>query len=318
MSVELEHQVARLEQRLRVTRELLDTSIGDGKKMLARIASLEARLLAPPAVARTPLASLDVTLPISPEEYARARSVVDDRLAACHVDHDACSAEQRGSAGRAAQGPCVRGVVDLVTPSADDQHAAERGTSSAGAGVTASDGGDTARADSAIAERRLWASAIAGALGDRACAGRSLEELAARVADVRAELEREKTLRRATENAMAASVGRVREMEAERDAHRHELANMRAELEREKVQRRAAEEALAAKSDPRNGEARRRGLATGARVRAHDHAGGAVVRGRIVGWDSEGDPEMEHTVAGRARTDAYYADDVELDTEATT
>lgn len=48
-----------------------------------------------------------------------------------------------------------------------------------------------------------WAAAIADALGDHACAGRSREELAARVADMRRELEREKRLRRAAETVIA-------------------------------------------------------------------------------------------------------------------
>ena len=257
-----------------------------------RIAALEARLLAPPAGAWTPSPE---SVAVFTGGYVSPSDVSDEtraRLAACHVDHDACSAEQRGSAGRAAQGPCVRGVVDLVTPSADDQHAAERGTSSAGAEVTASEGGDTARADSAIAERLQLAEA-------------AVDNLRARLAEARADG------MRASAKVEAMRRG-VQEMEAERDAQRHELANMRAELERERVRRCVAEEVLAAKSDPRNEEARKRGLTVGARVRV----AGSNVRGTVVEWDEDGDPCIRWSTGGPALP--RRAHHVDLDTEATT
>lgn len=184
------------------------------------------------------------------------------------------------------QGPCERGVVDLVAASADDQHAAERGTPAAGAEVTASEGGDTARADSVVAE------------------------------NAKAE-----TMRKALANALGGlgsltfldGLKRVREMGVERDAMRHELAEMRAELERERVRCMAAEDALATKSDPRNEEARKRGLTVGARVRVARSG----LRGTIVGWDKDGDPKIEVQL-GTPYVVRYSSCDVELDTEATT
>lgn len=221
--------------------------------------------LAPPAVAG----------PTWEETVRDAARVIADEIQgrpiACNIDHDACSAEQRSGTGRAAQGPCVRGVVDLVAASADDQHAAERGKR------------ERVRADYTAhvsAERRKWATAIASALDGADRSGCesfvSREEMASRVAAMRAELERERKLRRESEEAFKAA------------------------------------------SDPRSGVAQKRGLVTGARVRSLDHAGGVIVCGKIVGWDEDGDPVVEHTIAEHAYTYAYYADLVELDTEATT
>lgn len=203
----------------------------------ARIAALEARLLAPPAVAWTPSPE---SVAVFPGGFVRAHDVSDEvraSLRACHVDHDTCSAEQRSGTGRAAQGTCVRGVVDLVAASADDQHAAERGTPAAGAEVTASEGGDTARDDSVVAEavemraelerervrrkaaddalsksvsgeRRKWAVAIASAIVGADLSGCesfvSREEMAASVAAMRTELALERKLRRESEEAFKA------------------------------------------------------------------------------------------------------------------
>lgn len=374
----------------------------------ARIAALEARLLAPPAVAGTPSPE---SVAVFPGGFVPAHDVSDEvraSLRACNVDHDTCSAEQRSGTGRAAQGTCVRGVVDLVAASADDQHAAERGTPAAGAEVTASEGGDTARDDSVVAEAvdmLVKADAherVAAALDPYDSARRAELMYAAkglrRAAEERIEVVGERLLlaeagvlnlskrlaeARAERDAANAKVesmrSGVREMEAERDAMRHELAEMRAELERERVRRKAADDALSksvsgehrkwataiasaldrvdysgcesfvgreemaarvaamraelererklrreseeafkAASDPRSGVAQKRGLVTGARVRSLDGAGRAIARGKIVGWDEDGDPEVEHVVAGRACTDTYFADFVELDTEATT
>lgn len=302
-----------------------------------RIAALEARLLAPPAVAGTPLASLDVTLPLSAADTSAIRDHFEARSRACHVDHDACSAEQRSGTGRAAQGTCVRGVVDLVAASADDQHAAERGTPAAGAEVTASEGGDTARADSVVAELRevvnMLVEADRQALNEwRAAELAGVNKLRARLAEMRADLERERVRadytahvsaeRRKWATAIASALDGADLSGCESFVSREEMAArvaaMRAELERERKLRRESEEAFKAASDPRSGVAQKRGLVTGARVRSLDHAGRVIVCGKIVGWDEDGDPEVEHVVAGRACTDAYYADLVELDTEATT
>jgi len=304
----------------------------------ARIAALEARLLAPPAVAGTPSPE---SVAVFPGGFVPAHDVSDEvraSLRACNVDHDTCSAEQRSGTGRAAQGPCVRGVVDLVAASADDQHAADRGTPAAGAEVTASDSVRRAclgyeaerlrreageriaswRERAAVGERRKWAVAIASALDGADRSGCesfvSREEMASRVAAMRAELERERKLRRESEEAFKAESMRrgVREMEAERDAMRHELAEMRAELERERVRRGAAEDALSkAATDPRNEGARRRGLATGARVRLE---GGQAHLGTVCGFDTDGDPivVVPHGI------ERYYAFDLVTDTEATT
>lgn len=352
----------------------------------ARIAALEARLLAPPAVAGTPSPE---SVAVFPGGFVPAHDVSDEvraSLRACNVDHDTCSAEQRSGTGRAAQGTCVRGVVDLVAASADDQHAAERGTPAAGAEVTASEGGDTARDDSVVAEAvdmLVKADAherVAAALDPYDSARRAELMYAAKGLRRAAEHASIRKQERDAANAKVESMrSGVREMEAERDAMRHELAEMRAELERERVRRKAADDALSksvsgehrkwataiasaldrvdysgcesfvgreemaarvaamraelererklrreseeafkAASDPRSGVAQKRGLVTGACVRSLDGAGRAIARGKIVGWDEDGDPEVEHVVAGRACTDTYYADLVELDTEATT
>jgi hypothetical protein len=300
-----------------------------------RIVTLEARLLAPPAVAG---ATTDASLSESVSAYAERHF----GAGVCHVDHDACRAEQRGSAGRAAQGPCVRGVVDLVTPSADDQHAAERGTPAADAEVTASEGGDTARADSAAAGIReavdmlVKADAherVAAACDPydsvrRASLGYEAKRLR-RDAEARIEALSEWLLletsaadhmrarvdeARAERDAAIAKVEAMRRgaqgMEAERDAMRHELASMRAELERERVRRKAAEDALAlvaASCGKPSVQAAKRGLVFGAHVR---HPGSDERLGMVTGFDEDGDPLVNGV--------AYYAEDIVLDTEATT
>lgn len=307
MSLELENRVAELERKARATRVLLDAAIVEIKAAHARLVAIETRMnappitidvrpaghvsrrgkpsLAPPAVTGTPSPE---SVAVFPGGFVPATDVSDEvraSLRACHVDRDACSAEQRSGTGRAAQGTCVRGVVDLVAASADDQHAAERGTPAAGAEVTASEGGDTARADSVVAE------------------------------NAKAE-----TMRKALANALGGlgsltfldGLKRVREMGAERDAMRHELAEMRAELERERVRRKAAEDALSkAATDPRNEAARRRGLTTGARVRLE---GEQAHLGTVCGFDTDGDP----IVVMPDGIERYYAFDLVTDTEATT
>lgn len=326
MSLELENRVAKLERDARVTRELLDATIVEIKAVHARLVAIETRMnappvtidvrpggfvtrrdvygdakpsLAPPAVAWTP--SPD-SVAVFPGGLVPAHDVSDEvraSLRACNVDHDTCSAEQRSGTGRAAQGTCVRGVVDLVAASADDQHAAERGTPAAGAEVTASEGGDTARDDSVVAEAvdmLVKADAherVAAALDPYDSARRAELMYAAkglrRAAEERIEVVGERLLlaeagvlnlskrlaeARAERDAANAKVesmrSGVREMEAERDAMRHELAEMRAELERERVRRKAADDAL---SKSISGERRKWATAIASALDRVDYSG---------------------------------------------
>lgn len=287
--------------------------------------------LAPPAVAG----------PTWEETVRDAARVIADEIQgrpiACNIDHDACSAEQRSGTGRAAQGPCVRGVVDLVAASADDQHAAERGTPAAGAEVTASDGGDTARADSAVAELREAASMLAeadrrerqaAALDPydsvrRACLGYEAKRLR-REAGERIASWRERAAvgeRRKWAAAIASALDGADRSGCESFVSREEMASrvaaMRAELERERKLRREAEEAFKTANGMRNEEARRRGLTVGARVRG---ARSGVAFGVIAGFNKSGDPYVFDRDGGYGHADgrAYIAEDLELDTEATT
>lgn len=304
-----------------------------------RIAALDARLLAPPAVAGTP--SADVA--VFPGGFVPAHDVSDEvraSLRACHVDHDACSAEQRSSTGRAAQGPCERGVVDLVAASADDQHAAERGTPAAGAEVTASEGGDTARADSADAELREVVDMLVKAdeYERKAAALDPFDSmrrapLMYEAKRMRREVEGYLVLwrksvvaieRRKWAVAIASALDGADRSGCESFVSREEMAAsvaaMRAELERERKLRRESEEAFKAANDMRKEESRNepnvRSRAAKLEIGSRVLLRSGPCRGVVVGWDEEGDPMISGLVNGDP--DSWFADDVELDTEATT